>query len=450
MTPPLISLRDIVVAYDTVTRPALDGVSLDVAPGSWTAVAGGNGSGKSTLLAVLAGLTPSRAGTRACAARRVAMLMQDPDNQFVASTVARELALSAAPEAPGRDARIAEAVERFALAPLVARSPHRLSGGEKQRLAMATVWIEDPDVLLLDEPLAYLDPANRALVTGFVRELNAAGAAVVWATPGDDIPLAREAIVLEGGRVVFQGAPAGAPGAEVARDDGAAPEHETPVPAGGLPLLTMEGVGFAYGDTPVLADVDLRVAGGERAGVFGPNSAGKSTLLLIAGGALPPSAGRVVRGGGFALYLPQSPERLFFAETVREEIAFGLKRRGVAAAEIEARAAQSLRVCGLDPALFLDRSPFQLSLGEMRRVAFAIAHSLAPALLLLDEPASCLDAVGREVLRGLVGARAAAGGAVVVASHDMTHLHEVTGRIVTLTPAHPADSIPANTPTRRH
>ncbi|HEU4365448.1 MAG TPA: ABC transporter ATP-binding protein, partial [Candidatus Krumholzibacteria bacterium] len=441
-------LRDAVVSYDAAARPALDGVSVDIAPGSWTAVAGGNGSGKSTLLAALAGLIPLRAGGLERNARRVAMLMQDPDNQFVASTVARELALSVAPEAPARHARIAEAVERFVLGPVLARNPHRLSGGEKQRLAMATVWLEDPDLLLLDEPLAYLDEANRALVTGFVRELNGAGAAVVWATPGEDVPLSRHAIVLDRGRVVYQGAPPGAADAGAADDAGAPLPGTRPAPAG-PPALEMERVGFAYGDTVVLSGVDLRVAPGESAGVFGPNSAGKSTLLLIAGGALLPSAGRVARGQGSALYLPQSPERLFFAETVREEIAFGLKRRGAVAAEIEARAAESLRDCGLDPAVFLDRSPFQLSFGEMRRVAFAIAHSLSPSLLLLDEPASCLDAAGKAVLRGLVGARVAVGGAAVVASHDMAHLQRVSDRIVSLTPGTRADSIPANTPTRR-
>jgi energy-coupling factor transport system ATP-binding protein len=449
MTAPLISLHDAVVSYEAQPRPALDGVSMEVAAGSWTAVAGANGSGKSTLLAALAGLLPLRAGAMQRGARRVAMLMQDPDDQFVASSVARELELSMDPGEPRRAARVAEAIERFALATVLQRNPHRLSGGEKQRLAMATVWLEEPDVLLLDEPLAYLDAENRSRVTGFVRELNNAGAAVVWATPGEDAVLAHEVIVLDGGRACYQGDVAGA-------SLGASDDAEPPAGAGRPArqadkpcALDMQGVTFAYGDQPVLSGVDMTVGEGECVGVFGPNSSGKSTLLLIAGGALQPGAGRVVRGGGAALYLPQSPERLFFAETVRDEIAFGLKRRGVAAAEIEGRAAESLGACGLEPARFLDRSPFQLSFGEMRRVAFAIAHSLCPALLLLDEPASCLDAAGRSVLRSLVDGRVAVGGAVALASHDMTHLQGVGDRIVSLTQPQPADSIPANTPTRR-
>jgi energy-coupling factor transport system ATP-binding protein len=453
MSAPLISLRDGVVTYGARTRPALDRVSIDIASGSWTAVVGANGSGKSTLLAALAGLIPVQTGSLVRSAQRVAMLMQDPDNQFVASSVAQELALSVAAGVPDRSARIAEATERFALAPVLARNPHRLSGGEKQRLAMATVWLERPEVLLLDEPLAYLDKANRVLVTGFVRELNQGGAAVVWATPGDDMALARDAIVLDDGRVVYQGDARAAPPVAAAAIEtlgaaGSGPEHRVP---DGTPLaLELHGVGFAYGETPVLSGVDLGVARGECVGIFGPNSAGKSTLLLIAGGALLPSSGRVERDDGFALYLPQSPERLFFAETVRDEIAFGLKRRGVPAGEIIPRAGASLEACGLDPGTFLERSPFQLSLGEMRRVAFAIAHSLQPQLLLLDEPASCLDAAGRSILNNLIQSRVAASGAVAVASHDMAHLQEVTRRIVSLTPGTHADSIPANTPRRRH
>ncbi|HEX5131054.1 MAG TPA: ABC transporter ATP-binding protein, partial [Candidatus Krumholzibacteria bacterium] len=161
MTASLISVRDAVVIYPSGEQPALDRVSLDIVPGSWTAVTGANGSGKSTLLGVIAGLIPLRSGGvvhGGGAACRVAMLMQDPDNQFVASSVAQELALSAASEAPAREARIREAAERFGLGTVLDRNPHRLSGGEKQRLALATVWLENPDVLLLDEPLAYLDP----------------------------------------------------------------------------------------------------------------------------------------------------------------------------------------------------------------------------------------------------------------------------------------------------
>jgi energy-coupling factor transporter ATP-binding protein EcfA2 len=190
-------------------------------------------------------------------------------------------------------------------------------------------------------------------------------------------------------------------------------------------------VSFSYGETPVLRDVSLDVRAGECAGISGDNSSGKSTLLLVAAGALRPSAGRVTRDAGEngVLYLPQGPERLFFAESVVEEIAFGLERRGTVRREARARAATAMREMGLDPAVFGARSPFHLSAGEMRRVAFAIASSLSPGLLLLDEPASCLDAAGRAALDALIRARTGAGGAVAIVSHDPGHMAGVAGRV---------------------
>ncbi len=187
----------------------------------------------------------------------------------------------------------------------------------------------------------------------------------------------------------------------------------------------------------MLDSVDLEVRAGECLGVAGANGAGKSTLLLLAGGALQPARGRVERraagpGGEGVLYLPQNPERLFFTESVRDEIAFGLRRRGQSRQDASARADDALRAVDLDPAVFAERSPFQLSVGEMRRVALAIAESLAPRLLLLDEPASGLDAAGRRVLADLIAARTAAGAAVVLASHDPKDLLGVCDRVVTI------------------
>jgi energy-coupling factor transport system ATP-binding protein len=202
----------------------------------------------------------------------------------------------------------------------------------------------------------------------------------------------------------------------------------------------IEGASFSYDGRTVLQSIDLKVEKGECVGVAGRNSAGKSTLLALAGGALKPASGRVTRSDtarGGALYLSQSPERMFFAETVREEIAFGVKHlprhRGTDRHHLDAIVDASLRAVGFDPVEAAGRSPFELSFGEMRRVAFAIAHAIAPSLLLLDEPASSLDPAGRAVLRALVAARLGAGAAVVIASHDPSHLHPLCDRVLELT-----------------
>jgi energy-coupling factor transporter ATP-binding protein EcfA2 len=432
----LIHLRDATVSFPGSTRPALDRASLHVHPGSWSAIVGANGSGKSTLLAALAGLIPLRSGSLVRdGSTRIALLQQDADNQLVATSVRHELTLSVPNEVAdvARQALIQGALARFDLAHLLDRNPRRLSGGEKQRLACATVWLEAPDVLLLDEPLAFLDLDAREHVLTFVREANARGAAVVWATPGEDAGFARDVVFLERGRVVTGG------GGSHARVDPHGRAQRPPRHEGAGVALRIEGASFSYDGRAVLRSIDLEVAQGECVGVVGRNSAGKSTLLTLAGGALEPAAGRVTRvdaGQGGVLYMPQSPERMFFAETVREEIAFGVKNlaghRGADRARIDAIVDESLRAVGFDPAEVARRSPFELSFGEMRRVAFAIVHAMAPAVLLLDEPASCLDRAGRAVLDTLVDARLGAGAAVVVASHDPAHLEGLCDRVLEL------------------
>jgi len=170
----------------------------------------------------------------------------------------------------------------------------------------------------------------------------------------------------------------------------------------------------------VIEAASLVATAGQRILLTGRNGSGKSTLLLLAGGAIAPSSGRITRAveERGVMYLPQSPERLFFAETVMEEICFGLERRGLSIETARERAQEALNRVGLDAGQFAPRSPFELSFGEMRRVAFAIASALEPDLLLLDEPASCLDARGRAVLESLVRHAATRGAAVIIASHE--------------------------------
>jgi energy-coupling factor transporter ATP-binding protein EcfA2 len=428
---PLISLRNATVAHRDGLPPAIHEVSLDVHRGDWIAVAGDNGSGKTTLLATLGGVLPLRAGAMERAeSLRVALLLQDPDDQLVASSVEHELALSVPRDvaAPERGARIAAATERFELGAFLSRNPHRLSGGEKQRLALATVWLEAPDLLLLDEPLSFLDEQMRARVLEFVREMNANGTAIVWTTPGgDDVTLAREALVLRDGRVASSGE-AGRVAARMEAKESLVEAATQPArdasrrrhSATTDPRIRFESVSFGYEKRSLIEKLDLAVMAGESVGITGRNGSGKSTLLLLAGGALAPTNGRITRSVSEhgVLYLPQSPERLFFAETVMEEICFGLERRGVSAGAARGRAEAALDRVGLEAHRFAPRSPFELSFGEMRRVAFAIAYALDPDLLLLDEPASCLDASGKALLESLVDDATVRGVSVLVASHE--------------------------------
>ncbi len=302
------------------------------------------------------------------------------------------------------------------------------------------------------------------------------GVAVVWATPGgDDLLDAERVVCLDEGCVCYDG-PAGGIGEWIKKSDldvippgdgpmlwGASEGLDEPGPWGGVSgmdrpagggkflggadvLISLRDVAFAYGEGDVLCGVNTDILAGEVVGVAGKNGSGKSTLLSLIGGVLEPTGGiinrkfksPVVRNGSTGkseqavFYLFQSPERLFFAETVDEEISFGLKSLGADEKETAGVVAESLSRVGLDPDRFLSRSPFSLSLGEMRRVASAIAYALRPKLLLLDEPSSCLDRGGLGVLAGLIDDLSAGGSAIVVASHDTRVLRKMTGRILTI------------------
>jgi energy-coupling factor transporter ATP-binding protein EcfA2 len=433
-------------------KTILDKISLSVQDGEWVAVTGPNGSGKSTLLAAIAGVCPVSAG-RLRADGRVGLLLQEPDNQFVSSSVRNELLLSMDPAIDGRvrDERLFDAVERFSLGAFLDRNPHRISGGEKQRLALATVWLSDPQVVLLDEPVSYLDPGESERCIAFIRELHRGGVTVVWATPGgDDLREASRVVYMETGRVLFDGpVEKFAEEARAKRFDILAPgesEAASPCerPAAGGAVISMRSVSFAYGDHEVIRGADAEILEREVLGIAGKNGAGKSTLLSLASGVLEPTRGTIDRryaravtkrrGGGEqnVFYLFQSPERLFFAETVMEEVAFGLASLGVPRGEIGKRAADALELAGLDPGVFLDRSPFSLSLGEMRRAAFAMAYALSPKVLFLDEPVSCLDRAGRAVLAGLIEALRSRGSTIVIASHDARYLRATADRVLTI------------------
>ncbi len=498
----MITLRDVSVTFsdhNSTRTNALENISIDIAAGEWISLIGPNGSGKTTLLHAVAGLVQPSAGEIEYASGgrpRVALLFQDPDNQFVTTSVGSELGLSppAGLTAEENSRLVASAVDRFDLAHLTGRNPHRLSGGEKQRLALATVWLQAPEVLLLDEPSAYLDPEGAVMCRDFVAEMCDGGTTVLWATPGgDEITGAGRIVCLDSGRIVFAGpleeligwsqvsdfdfvkpplwdiaervneAVGGAlsgdkintrvvssPEALAARiaevvgsvgeDD--APDFQGESPAGQETdsVVELKSVDFGYDGNPVLKNVDFRLDTTECVGLAGPNGAGKSSLLGLLAGVHKPTAGsfeykfkNITDGSRQNIfYLFQSPEQLFFAESVAEEISFGLERLGLAAEERKRRSAEALGRVGLDPAVYLPREPLTLSPGEMRRVAFAIALALEPAFLLLDEPSSCLDPAGRRILDSVISDRRESGKTTVVASHDVSFLTEVCDRVVWL------------------
>ena len=418
-------------AYAGAGRPAVDDVTLEISAGEHIAVLGPSGSGKSTLLRALAGLVPHFHGGRfagsvvvaGCDTRvtrpaelagTVASVFQDPEDQVVMTRVVNEVAfgLENVGGEPRRIwARAAEALARVGADQLADRRLDELSGGELQRVCLASALALAPEMLLLDEPTSQLDLDGAREFLDVVAGLDVT---VVLSEQriSRALSLAERVVFVDEGRILL----------DASREQAEAwlaeerPAYLEP-PAPGLHrlrpdsdrMLQLRGVSFSYrAGSPILDGVDLELRAGEVVVLEGPNGAGKSTLARIATGLLEPAAGRVERTGR-AAYLTQDPGRYLVKETALQEVAFGVGGD-------RARARAALDRFGLSA--FGDRHPRDLSSGERERLGLAAVAVVEPGLLVLDEPTRGIDPERKAELRAWIAELAAAGVAVLVVTHD--------------------------------
>ncbi|HET9152827.1 MAG TPA: ATP-binding cassette domain-containing protein [Solirubrobacterales bacterium] len=444
---------------DAAPKRALEGVSLEVAPGEFVLLAGRSASGKSTLLKAACGLVPHFHGGEvegevrvagidalgagpADLAAAVGYLAQDPETQVVSTTVAAEieLPLEMRGEAPAARARAVEEVAlALAIPHLLDRAVDTLSGGELQRVALAAALVTRPRLILLDEPTSQLDPVAGDELIWLLRRLNEEwGVAVLLAEHRLErcLAAADRVVAMEKGGVAFDGSPA----------DFLAWSHESdaalstpaarlfslaeiePLPVGVRDARqTLRRTGIAHPPTrlvrrmrdprpadavlksndlwveldrgdeqrDVLRGIDLEVRPGERVALMGRNGAGKSTLLRAAAGLHEPVAGKI-EAESIAL-LTQNPSDYLVRERAGDELP---GEEGMAA----------LRMVGLEHAV--DADPRDLSGGERQRLALAIALAgrmsgeQLPSLVALDEPTRGMDRARKEELVALIGALA--------------------------------------------
>ncbi|MCB1777418.1 MAG: ABC transporter ATP-binding protein, partial [Candidatus Competibacteraceae bacterium] len=465
MTEPLITFQDFTYRYPTIPTPALHHLTLTIAAGEFVLLAGASGSGKSTLCRLLNGLIPHLHGGAWQGQIRVAgfdpqnvsphrlsgevgLLLQRPDAQCLATTVARDLAFGPACQGLDRSTiarRVGEVVERLHIAHLLDRSPHTLSCGEQQRVALGGVLALQPHILALDEPLAFLDTAGADQLRERLRHLHAAGMTIIVAEHrlSELADVASRILVLHQGRLVADGMPdqvfasdVSAWGLEPPGQRSTLPPPVAILPA---PVIEWKGVECLREGRVVLREVNLAVAPGEIVALCGANGAGKSTLLRHGNGLLRPASGEV-RVLGHVIgrrsvaemahhvgLVMQQPPHMLFAPTVRAELAAG--PQALQRPDPDWCAHLSVRF-GLNH--LLDRPPHTLSAGEQRRLAIAAVLASRPQVLLLDEPTAGQDAAARATLRTLLQECAAEGVAIVVATHDPIWARSLCQREVVL------------------
>jgi energy-coupling factor transporter ATP-binding protein EcfA2 len=503
----VIDLRNVSWRYGEDEPLVLDGVDLHVEPGEFIGVVGATGSGKSTLAYAIRGMIPSffeggvMTGSVTVGDMNIAeshpqfssdllgMVFQDAASQAFGSTVLLDASFGPSNLGLPRPTvveRVRTYLERVRLSRKHEQSPATLSGGETQRLAIAGVLAMQPRVLILDEPVAELDPHGRKEVCQILDELRATHGATVVLIEQDPDLVARYAdriLLMSGGRIARDGAPREVfADAEGCIELGVFPPEtaliaqrlghragltfaQTPLAAGelvgalpaieartaragetpayGEVVLETRGLGHTYATgLHALAEVDLQVRRGEYLAVVGTNGAGKTTLTKHFNGILRPTTGTVlVEGEDIAPistpdlamsigYCFQNPDHQIFASTVADEIEFGLKCYGIADDERASRVARIIEAFELDD--LAETNPLNLGKGQRQKVALASILVLEPKILVIDEPTTGLDWQECAQILDILDRFHERGTTIVVVTHDMRLVRERAKRVVAM------------------
>lgn len=460
-----IEFKNVSFQYEGSQSYALRDINLCISPGEIVLLAGPAGSGKTTLCSCINGLVPhyhngnlsGEVLVRGYNTRRarigglsslVGLVFQDPESQLVTASVIDEVSFGVENMGVPREViyqRAADALQATRLLGYEERDPHSLSGGEQQACVIAAIYAMHPEIYVMDEPLANLDPAGRAQVMRIVVEVarqRGKTLLLVEHSIEEVLPLVERVIVLDQGKIVRDGPveqvlaagdlhniftrPAVVRLADKLgfnplpltpeefykelRHKESLPNIQPPSPAtpetpDGAVVIEFQDVSYSYaheeGRDRAISDVSLSIYEGEWVSILGRNGSGKTTLVRHIIGLLKPSQGKVVVLGNDVAQTPtyelakevgfcfQNPNHQIVSFTVKDEMAFGLKAHNIDPGEIPRRIDEALAFVGMQD--YLDFEVFDLGKGQKQRLALASVLTLRPRVLVIDEPTTGQD-----------------------------------------------------------
>ena len=411
----------------------------------------------------------------------VSTVLQDPDGQFIGLTVAEDLVFSLENDCVNQGEmkdKVALWAERLNLSSLLGHRPQDLSGGQKQRVSLAGVLIDESPILLFDEPLANLDPKSGqetiALIDKIHKEVGAT--TIIIEHRLEDVlyrPVDRVLLVNDG-KLLFNGSPDELLSTTLLLDNGireplyvtvlrqlgfntksaeqlsqletldlsglSLPDRTRKVPSESqtTPILEVGKLKVGYGDNlPIIENMSFSLKKGERLAIVGKNGAGKSTLAKALCGFVP-SHGRLIYKGqdisqdsiaerseriGFVL---QNPNQMISQAMIFDEVALGLRLRGVDESEVEERVYEVLKTCGLYS--FRKWPISALSFGQKKRVTIASILVLKPEIIILDEPTAGQDYQTYTDIMTFLDSLQQQGHTIVMITHDMQLMLEYSDR----------------------
>jgi energy-coupling factor transporter ATP-binding protein EcfA2 len=446
----MLQIKDLTVKYNTRSEPAASSVSLKVEKGEFVLLTGDSASGKSTVMQAVCGFIPTIVPAKVSGevringkvlqdpmeiARTVCMVQQDPETQFCTDTVREEVAFG--PENFCFDKEkiisvVEDSLKSVGATHLVDRKLSTLSGGEKQKVAIASVLALEPELIILDEPTSSLDPRSVKEVVAAIRALGSRRALttiVVEHRTGDFIDLATRIVKMMDGRIVSDALANGPEFGRFREEERAEPTYPKMTKRTSL-ALSVQGLSWQVDGEKILNNVSFEVKNGSVVALMGENGAGKTTLLRHISGLTAPQTGRIIvfdhvisqgseanpwilaKDIGFVF---QNPNHQIFGETIEKEIAFA----SVNFQRPMKDANDATSIFANDEKVDRRTHPNCLSLGQKRRLNIISSSVHGPRLLLLDEPFVGQDRANALKIAELIAKLQMSGRTFIVVTHDL-------------------------------